>query len=112
MRYPLFLAVFLVLLGCDDAADTPPEVIRPIAWTAVQPFGLEPVPQVLISIFSVTSTTLSLFFNMAKISSLQLSGKESWQLSSFVAMLGLYSTITSFPLEIRRNLTSFSFKSL
>jgi len=59
MRYPLLLALFLVLLGCDDAAETPPEVIRPIAWTAVQPFGLEQVRRLSGTLQAVKTASLS-----------------------------------------------------
>ncbi|WP_425403893.1 efflux RND transporter periplasmic adaptor subunit [Hwanghaeella sp.] len=58
-RFPLILATLALLAACDDAAEPAPEVIRPIAWIAVEPFGLEQVRRLSGTLQAVRTASLS-----------------------------------------------------
>ncbi len=59
MRFPTIFAFLAVLVACEEAAETAPEVIRPIAWTAVEPFGLAQMRRLSGTLNAVKTASLS-----------------------------------------------------
>ncbi|RVU39740.1 efflux RND transporter periplasmic adaptor subunit [Hwanghaeella grinnelliae] len=59
MRYSLVLAFLILLVGCDDAAETVPQVIRPIAWTAVESVDLAQVRRLSGTLKAARTASLS-----------------------------------------------------